>query len=48
MLEDLQENLKNPHNIIVIEWGESVADILPEDHIKINLNYQDDGREIIL
>ena len=47
MIEDLEENLKNPSNIIVIEWGESIADLLPEDHIIITISYNDDGtREV--
>lgn len=49
MLEDLQENLQNPKNIIIIEWGESVANILPENHIKIEIKYNDDSsREVVL
>ncbi|MBQ1387241.1 tRNA (adenosine(37)-N6)-threonylcarbamoyltransferase complex ATPase subunit type 1 TsaE, partial [Candidatus Saccharibacteria bacterium] len=34
MLDDLQENLDNPENIIIVEWGESVANILPENRIR--------------
>lgn len=48
MLDDLAENLKNPQNIIVVEWGESIANILPPDRIKINIKYHDQGREITL
>lgn len=49
MLDDLQENLENPSNIIIIEWGESVADILPKDHTKITIAYnQDNSREVTL
>lgn len=49
MIEDLEENLKNPHNIIVIEWGESVTNLLPKDHHKITITYNDDGsREVTL
>ena len=49
MLDDLRENLEKPENIIVIEWGESVANILPENHIKIEIKYNDDNsREVIL
>lgn len=47
MAEDLADNLKNPDNIIVIEWGEEVANLLPKNHIKITANYNDDGtREV--
>lgn len=48
MTDDLAENLKNPNNIIVIEWGDSVSDLLPEDHVTINFNYDNNGREVIL
>lgn len=47
MQEDLLENLKNPNNIIVIEWSDSVKDILPENHTIINIKYNDDNsREV--
>ena len=41
--EDLVENLANPKNIVVIEWSDSVKDVLPENHIIINIKYNDDG-----
>ncbi|MBQ6409959.1 tRNA (adenosine(37)-N6)-threonylcarbamoyltransferase complex ATPase subunit type 1 TsaE [Candidatus Saccharibacteria bacterium] len=43
MVEDLEENLKNPNNIVIIEWSDSVKDILPENHTIINIKYNDDG-----
>ena len=47
MAEDLAENLKNPNNIVVIEWSDSVKDILPKNHTIINIKYNDDGsREV--
>ena len=47
MSEDLEENLKNPNNIVVIEWSDSVKDILPENHTTVNIKYNDDGsREV--
>jgi len=47
MSEDLEENISNPNNIIVIEWSDSVKDLLPENHTIINLKYNDDGsREV--
>ena len=47
MQEDLLENLKDPNNIVVIEWSDSVKDILPEDHTIINIKYNDDNsREV--
>lgn len=46
MLEDLSENLNNPNNIVIIEWGASVANILPEKRTKITIDYTNEGRNI--
>lgn len=49
MTEDLYENLQNPHNIIVLEWSNSVADILPDDHVTITISYTPDNfREVTI
>lgn len=48
MADDLNENLKHPNNVVVIEWGESVADLLPENHYRIEIRYAENGREVIL
>ncbi len=45
--EDLAENLESPENIVVVEWGASVQDILPRGHQRLFFTYQDDGsREV--
>lgn len=47
MSEDLEENLKNPNNIVLIEWSDTIKDILPKNHTIINLKYNDDNsREV--
>ena len=43
MVDDLEENLNNPQNIVVIEWGESISSILPKKHLKIEILYNEDG-----
>ena len=43
MTDDLLENLQNPANIIVVEWGESVAKLLPKNHTKIEIAYTKTG-----
>ena len=43
MVSDLAEALSNPANIIVVEWGESVTDLLPKDHITITIEYTETG-----
>lgn len=49
MVEDLEENLSNKNNIIVIEWGNSIADLLPKNHTIIKINYNDDNtREVTI
>ena len=42
-----QEIISDPHNLIIIEWPERIADIMPE-HIKINLKTLEnqDSREM--
>ena len=42
-VDDLEENLNNPQNIVVIEWGESISSILPKKHLKIEILYNEDG-----
>lgn len=49
MAEDLEENLNDPNNIVIVEWADSVANILPKDHKRIEIKYNEDGtREVIL
>lgn len=48
MISDLEEAINDSGNIIVIEWGESVADILPKKHHKIEIRYNEKGREVII
>lgn len=48
MLEDLSESINNQNAITIIEWAESVSNILPKDHIKITIHYTDTGREIVV
>ena len=43
MVDDLRESLTDPRNVVVIEWGESVAGLLPADHLRIELSYSPDG-----
>ena len=47
MSEDLSENIKNPNCVVIIEWSDSVQNILPKDHTIINITYNDDNsREV--
>jgi len=48
MREDLEENMARLKNVIVIEWGESVLDLLPKNHYRIEIKYNEEGREVII
>ena len=42
MTEDLSESINAPGNITVVEWGNTVQNILPPKHIVIAISYNDD------
>ena len=47
MTMELSETTADPHNIVIIEWADSVRDVLPTEHITIQINYQpNSGREV--
>ena len=48
MADELSERLQDVRSVVVIEWGESVADILPEERVRMVIKYNKDGtRDII-
>lgn len=47
MSEDLLENIHDPNTLTVIEWGDSVSDLLPEDHLRFYININEDGSRSI-
>lgn len=47
MMSDLEEAMMDEKAIIVVEWADSVENILPADRDRIEIKYLDDGgREI--
>lgn len=49
MAEDLEENLNDENSIVIVEWADSVSSLLPKNHIKLEIKYNNDGtREAIL
>lgn len=38
-----KEIIKNPQNLIFIEWPENVAEVMPKKHIKINFEFVDEN-----
>jgi tRNA threonylcarbamoyladenosine biosynthesis protein TsaE len=48
MSEDLMENVRDAQTITVVEWADSVADLLPDGHRKFSIKLMDDGsREVV-
>lgn len=48
MADDLAEKIAND-SIIVVEWGNSIKNLLPNSHTIITISYNDDGsREVII
>lgn len=43
MVEDLAENLASDDTITIIEWGESIAEILPKNHLTFTITLNEDG-----
>ena len=43
MVEDLFENLQDPQTITVIEWADTVSEILPANHLRLEILINDDG-----
>ncbi|MBR3246607.1 tRNA (adenosine(37)-N6)-threonylcarbamoyltransferase complex ATPase subunit type 1 TsaE [Candidatus Saccharibacteria bacterium] len=48
MADDLAENLADEKNVVVIEWGESINDLLPKKHSRVEIKYSEEGREVNL
>ena len=47
MANDLKENL-NSNNIIIVEWGNSIKNLLPKNHIVITIKQKDGYREVTI
>lgn len=49
MRDELTETLAQPHSVTVVEWGESVADLLPASKLRFEITLRPDGsREVSL
>ena len=47
MRDELAEALSEPQNIIVVEWGGDVADLLPDSKYRLELSLNADGTRTI-
>ena len=43
MVEDLFENLQDSQTVTVIEWADTVSEILPANHLRLEILINDDG-----
>lgn len=49
MSEELVENINDLHTVVIVEWADSVVDLLPENHLKCTIKLNDDGsREVLM
>lgn len=39
--------VKDPKNLILVEWPEKIAGAIPEGAVKLSLEYSDEGRNLI-
>jgi len=47
LLEEINELLENPNDILIIEWADRMEEYLPENRINIYLEYIDEKRRNI-
>ncbi len=49
MAEDLEESMSDRNSIVVVEWANTVENLLPENCMRIEIKYNDDNsREVNL
>lgn len=47
MSDELAETLQDQNSIVVIEWGGDVANLLPENHLRLHITLNSDGSRSI-
>ena len=47
MVEDFAESIASSNTVVVIEWGESVKNLLPAEHLSFQISLNDDGTRTI-
>lgn len=47
MMEDLVEKMDDENNIVIIEWADSVEEMLPEEHVTLEFKYDESGNRIV-
>lgn len=47
--QEIEESVQQPNTLTVVEWGESLANVLPKNRLRIIIRYLEDGqREVEL
>lgn len=47
MSEDLAESIADPHTVTVVEWANTVDDILPPEHLVFTITVEEDGSRTV-
>ena len=47
MSEDLLESIADKNTITIVEWANTVADVLPKNHTKITISLNEDGTRTV-
>lgn len=47
MLGEISESTSDPETISIIEWGESVVAVLPDDRLSITISQDDFGNRLV-
>ena len=49
MAMELAEAITDPHSVTIIEWGDSIRDVLPANHTTITIDYlPETGRQVTI
>ena len=47
MADDLTESLRDPNSIVIVEWADTVHDLLPSNRTIVYISYNDDGTRTV-
>jgi tRNA threonylcarbamoyladenosine biosynthesis protein TsaE len=47
MQQELAESIEDPKTITIIEWASAVKNVLPKNHTKISIRYNDDNTRTV-
>ena len=50
MTYELSESVADPRAVVLVEWAETVASVLPDERIVVRIDYrpEDDGRNVTI